>query len=188
MTLAPEEVKRYDAFAADSNSEGLIREELVPAHITRLQEMITAGLIGDPTIPRRGVDFECGRGPVTLAALAVFPNMHILGVDIDAERGYDILTDEERKRATFVHDAMQRFVQSPQEPFDVVLTGFVRIPDDLNYSSFAGLIKPNGLVVELYVRGLVSDYAIHEMKKAGFGLSRYTPKDVWASNVWRKTA
>ena len=187
MSFPPEDIKKYDVFPGDGKDERSVREEIAPGYRRKLQVLIDRGLI-DPVSLRRGMDFECGKGTITIAALPLFPNIHIFGVDIDAESGYSLLNEEEVRKATFVHDAVQRFILiSAQESFDIVLAGEVRVPPyDFDYQSFANIIRPHGLVVELEPSlGYGPDFSFPEMERVGFTLLlRALPADFsWINNV-----
>lgn len=192
MSFTPEDISKYDVFPGDSIDEPAVREDIAPGYRRRLQALIDRGTI-DPNSLRMGMDFECGKGTITVAALPLFPNLHIVGVDIDKMRGYSILNEEERKRATFVHDAVQRFVLTyPEESLDIVLAGFVRVPPyDFDYQSFANILKPGGLVVELNPSlEYGPEFSFFEMERVGFTLLlRALPAELsWENhvNVWQR--
>lgn len=172
-------------FPSDIWTEPIIRTAMAPAYRVELEKLIKARLI-NPTIPRRGLDFECGRGSVTIAALQVFPNLYIVGVDIDARLGYDILTEQEKRRTIFVHAAVQQFVNSPCDPFNIVLAGSIRVPNEFDYKAFGNIVNPGGLVLELSSQPDLPDFSIHGMAEAGFEMSYRFDRGWWSNTVWIK--
>ncbi len=126
---------------------------------------------------RRGLDMCCGRGAVTIAALQTLPNVHIHGVDLDSDAGYASLTDEERKRATFVETDVRDSLRRKQQPFDLILVGFVEIPEDFDYESLASSLTPNGVVIELPA-GQHERFDRDKMRRAGI-------MDEWSDEYFR---
>lgn len=175
---------RYSVIPADSEMESVIRQTIIPEHIKQLQAMIDSGYI-DPQVLKRGLDFECGRGAITIAALKVFPILNVIGVDI-SKTGYDLLTEEERERAEFVQEPIQNFVSRKQKPFDIVLAGYISVPDPFDYRSFADLVTPDGLVVELYSIRSLPDFNLTSMTNNGFDLLERKNVRGWSNTIWRK--
>lgn len=197
MGLTPEDIEKYGLFARDFRFKGeSVRERDAPRYRRGLQLLIDKGFIENPMSLKTGMDFECGRGVVTIAALPLFPNIHFFGVDIDSEWSYSALNEEERRRTTFVHNAVQRFVLThPKGSLDIVLAGSIRVPSpdfdsDFDYQAFAGIVKPHRLVVELGpTHPIVPDFLQSEMEIHGFNLVQYPDPNhfqSWPINVWRK--